>query len=69
MDNQCTLLEHRQCCCACKNLKEDRSHPCTDGRTVSDVRGYICNPEEGVYFSGWDLHSYGCELFQKKDVS
>lgn len=52
-----------QCCCECKNRLTDYSHPWTDGKKASKIRGYICHvPEYGFTHSGWCEHSIGCEL-------
>lgn len=42
-------------CLDCQNFLEVRSHPCTDGKPITNKRGYACVLflEEGVVFDGW----------------
>lgn len=53
------------CCCRCRHHLRDMSHPLTDGGRVTEQRGWICRPPEGLGpFSGWPEHGYGCEMFE-----
>jgi len=67
---ECQLKEppFRQCCCNCKHHIPDYSHPETDGKSVSNQRGWIClfgGDKDGA-FSGWPEHSVGCELYNRR---
>ena len=56
----------QQCCCICMSHRKDYSHPHTDGKAVTNVRGYICQTDsigDSGPHSGWPKHSVGCELF------
>ena len=57
-----------QCCCECQYHLEDCSHPLTDGKSVLEVKGYVCccYDMKAKVFSGWPKHSIGCELYTKK---
>lgn len=56
------------CCCSCQFQAVDRSHPCTDGKMITEKRGWICFlPElEGDGISGWPEHG-GCECYQRRE--
>jgi len=58
-------LKKEQCCCKCSFLIPDYSHPCTDGKSISHRRGWICtiDLDRPGGFSGWSHHSIGCEMF------
>ncbi len=58
---------HHQCCCNCVNHFPDYSHPTTDGKPISHIRGYICHTELLGARSGWENHCCGCELYAGKD--
>ena len=63
---QCALPKYQQCCCTCQFRLNDWSHPDTDGKRMSNLRGYICaNPELGHY-SGWGPHGL-CECWGKRE--
>ena len=67
------MTEHNgtRCCCTCKYLAIDCSHPDTDGESIVKQRGWVClAPEfaeerEGrvftTVFSGWTKHGM-CEM-------
>lgn len=63
--NNCKLEEgpSYQCCCSCVSLVEDYSHPITDGKNVTNLRGYVCTSDGLHYSSGWPEHSKGCEMY------
>jgi hypothetical protein len=73
---ECQMELIGQCCCSCQFQLEDHSHPHTDGKSMTAIRGYICapSPEEWAYgevdrpiaMSGWPKHSCGCELYMKR---
>lgn len=60
------------CCCTCRWLAEDFSHPDTDGGQISTRIGFICMAPEfvdettgrGHFFSGWDEHGF-CEMYDQ----
>ena len=55
-----------QCCCQCKWHIKDFGHPLTNGKSVSEQRGWICLAYDlSCAFSGWPEHSVGCEFFEK----
>jgi hypothetical protein len=62
-DPETREIHNGQCCCNCRYLIRDFSHPCTDGGRISEQRGWICFPPEfeGVMFSGWNAHGL-CEM-------
>lgn len=68
--NSCQLKvkPFKQCCCKCQYLLKDMSHPTTDGKAASHLRGYICAAfaYEGIAHSGWSKHSCGCEMYTEK---
>lgn len=47
------------CCCTCVHHHEDHSHPVTNGRSCTEVRGWICASPEDGWASGWGEHG-GC---------
>lgn len=55
------------CCCVCIHHHPDYSHPLTDGKRMSEQRGWVCYPPEfeGAVFSGWSEHGI-CEMFTDK---
>ena len=57
-----------QCCCNCRFHLVDCSHPNTDGKSIMEQRGWICNPPE-MYnaFSGWGKHGL-CEMWQESPL-
>ncbi len=61
---------HGRCCCTCRHRLTDYSHPCTDGKSVVEARGFICAAPElfdgssGAH-SGWTEHGI-CECHEKK---
>lgn len=78
-DEKCWLddPEIHQCCCVCKHHYPDYEH-CTTNRKLRKekddcicniLKGYICIPPEfgGRAYSGWERHSIGCEMFERKD--
>lgn len=60
-----------RCCCNCRWLAEDHSHPNTDGMSIMLQRGFVCMAPEFVVerngkavaqvFSGWSEHGI-CEM-------
>jgi hypothetical protein len=57
-----------RCCCNCNNRLTDHSSPNTDGKPISEVRGFICfieNDGKVIAFSGWREHGL-CELWESK---
>lgn len=67
----CSLAEYNACCCTCRRHIPDYSHPITDGKRISEQRGWVCMPlefcaEEGpIVFSGWPKHGL-CEMYEEK---
>lgn len=59
---------HGDCCCNCKYLVADYSHPWTDGQPVTEQRGWICIGllDEGMAHSGWGEHGM-CELHDRRE--
>lgn len=55
---------HGRCCCNCEHRLTDYSHPCSNGGSCLDERGYICYVD-GMAFSGWHEHGL-CELHDYK---
>lgn len=60
-----------QCCCQCENHIEDKHHPSTTDKSMSEHKGWIClwpfhEEPKRIAFSGWPEHSCGCELFIKR---
>lgn len=60
-----------QCCCKCMWHVPVFSHPKTDGKSITNQKGWACigfpDDEKEIYcFSGWKKHSCGCELFQRE---
>jgi hypothetical protein len=63
--------EDKQCCCNCKHLAKDLSHPLTDGNPLSHVRGLVCLAPEFYdpssmrkeVISGWGEHGL-CETWE-----
>lgn len=56
-----------QCCCTCAHHLKDFSHPETDGKPITNQRGWICaNPEVGGLRSGWGEHGL-CECHRERD--
>lgn len=60
-------------CKNCANLAEDHSHPITDGKSISALRGYVCLAPEfyekngmKIVFSGWKLTGC-CECYEKRN--
>lgn len=51
-----------QCCCNCRSLKIDHSHPLTDGKPCSNLRGFICTADGDQCYSGWRPHGL-CEMW------
>ena len=70
-DEKCFKNEppFNQCCCMCGYHFEDHSHPTTDGKQITEIKGYACCCFEYkcIVFSGWPKHSMGCELFYEKE--
>lgn len=70
---ECVLKTHPEwnsCCCVCRNLIIDGSHPDTDGGHIMQQRGWICigfayQEAEALGFSGWTAHGM-CELFDRR---
>ena len=57
------LMPNGECCCNCNWHIKDLSHPGTNGKSVSEQRGWICaSPEFDGMFSGWGEHGL-CELW------
>ncbi len=71
MADKCALETHPDlggCCCQCKYLMIDASHPMTDGGNVLTQRGWACAgfvfcEATPVVYSGWSEHGM-CELFE-----
>lgn len=64
---KCQLENMQGCCCQCHWRLTDHSHPDTDGKSMSEKRGYICiaftqMEAMDVAHSGWSEHGM-CELF------
>lgn len=72
--------EYRRCCCNCRHLAEDHSHPCTDGRPINERAGFACLAPEFVeprstkfglrthvriVFSKWSEHGI-CEMHEER---
>ena len=59
-------------CKTCRNLAEDRHHPCTTGKRITELKGYVCvAPEfwEGntkIVFSEWKLTGC-CEMYAERE--
>ena len=64
-DNSCCLEVWGDCCCTCLWHYVDRSHPITDGKLMSDTRGYICAEPFLGYHSGWPEHGM-CECWEQR---
>ena len=66
----CHKNRFNQCCCTCESQIEDHSHPHIDGKSVLNVRGWIClspGEDSGSKFyahSQWPEHSMGCECYK-----
>ena len=43
-NNQCQKLNWGNCCCECKYHYAVYSHPCVDGKPMSNLYGYVCIP-------------------------
>jgi hypothetical protein len=78
MADECWLnSDQKQCCCNCKYHYPDFFHCTTDrkkrdemGKCICNIqKGWICRPPEfeDHAFSGWDEHSIGCEMYEKKN--
>jgi hypothetical protein len=71
---ECWLPYDGYCCCQCRWLAEDYSHPMTDGKKCTEQRGFVClSPEfeeDGVFHvsSGWPEHSSSCEMFTRRET-
>jgi len=58
-------------CKTCQHLAEDRHHPLTTGKSISELKGYVClAPEfwEGnvkIVFSGWTQIGM-CEMYDER---
>ena len=65
--SECQHSKYGMCCCTCKHRLDDHSHPCTDGKSIMEHRGYICRPPEsdGRAFSGWSEHGL-CEMHEER---
>lgn len=55
------------CCCNCRFLIPDHSHPTTDGGNMTQQRGFVCagflfTEPEKIVFSGWSKHGL-CEMW------
>lgn len=64
---ECCLVEWKGCCCQCRWRLTDYSHPSTNGKPMTEKRGYICiafTQMEGMDMahSEWPEHGM-CELF------
>lgn len=62
---------HGICCCNCRWLAMDFSHPDTDGGSPGNQRGWVClapefSSEDGRshVFSQWSLHG-ACEMWDE----
>ena len=60
-----------ECCCTCRHRAEDYGHPGTNGKTIMDLRGYVCLcpgrvNEHGQrrVISGWTEHGQ-CEMWEE----
>jgi hypothetical protein len=59
------------CCCTCTWLAVDGHHPCTDGGSILDQKGWVCLAPEfdtrgyKLVFSGWSRHGL-CEMWDKR---
>lgn len=67
MNREDSPLRIRQCCCKCKFLIPDYSHPWVDGKPISHRKGWICVVEldRRGGMSGWKHHDLGCEMFTR----
>ena len=66
INNQCQKLIWHGCCCECKYHYAVYSHPCVDGKTMSNLYGYVCIPPE-FYCKGVIANEQGyCEMFEKE---
>ena len=65
-NSQCQKSNWGNCCCECKYHYVIYSHPCVDGKPMSNFYGYVCIPTE---FNGKGVvsnkHGY-CEMFEKE---
>ena len=71
-ESKCMKKSEGICCCECRWLALDLSHPEIDGKPLSNVKGRVClAPEfytsEGVpeVISGWWEHGL-CEMFDQR---
>ena len=63
-NNQCQKLIWHGCCCECKYHYAVYSHPCVDGKPMSNHFGYVCIPPE-FYCKGVISNEHGfCENFK-----
>ncbi len=64
------MKHETDCCCNCKYLVPDYSHPCTDGKRVTEQRGWICIGllDEGMAHSDWLEHGL-CELHDRRETA
>ena len=63
---QCNINEYGACCCTCEFLIPMWSHPCTDGKSISNHVGWCCTILEkmsalGGVYANWHLHGM-CEM-------
>jgi len=67
MGEECQIEQWGQCCCSCKWRYVDRSHPGTDGKPMSNTRGYICAEPFLGYHSEWSEHGI-CECWIERPI-
>jgi hypothetical protein len=59
---------NKTCCCRCKNHKTIYSHPWVDGKSITDIYGYICDATKYGMNNIIISNEHGeCELWMKKE--